>query len=133
MANSKDRINTAGGNNLGQNPFGNLDNNGLPDAAPAAVGVGAAQATRPQGDKPPPRVRMEVRREKGGRGGKTVTLVRPLTTVDTRQLEDLADTLKRRLATGGRVESGKVEIQGDHVPVIVQLLVNHGWQAFAGN
>jgi translation initiation factor 1 len=50
-------------------------------------------------------------REKGGRGGKTVTVVRglPADAVGT-----VARDLKRLCGTGGTVKDGAVELQGDH-------------------
>ncbi|MBA2298386.1 MAG: hypothetical protein H0W14_10160, partial [Actinobacteria bacterium] len=48
-------------------------------------------------------------REKSGRGGKTVTVVRGLPGGD---LERVANELKRRCGSGGAVKAGVVEIQG---------------------
>ena len=50
-------------------------------------------------------------REKGGRGGKTVTVVRGLPPSD---LDAVARDLKRLCGTGGAVKGGAVELQGDH-------------------
>jgi translation initiation factor 1 len=50
-------------------------------------------------------------REKGGRGGKTVTVVRGLPASD---LDAVAKDLKRLCGTGGAVKEGAVELQGDH-------------------
>jgi translation initiation factor 1 len=50
-------------------------------------------------------------REKGGRGGKTVTVVRGLPASD---LDGVAKDLKRLCGTGGAVKEGAVELQGDH-------------------
>lgn len=54
---------------------------------------------------------MRVFREKGGRGGKVVTVVRGL---PARELADVASELKRLCGAGGAVKDGAVEIQGDH-------------------
>ena len=54
---------------------------------------------------------VRVFREKGGRGGKTVTVVRGLPVTD---LTAVTSDLKRRCGSGGAVKDGAVEIQGDH-------------------
>jgi translation initiation factor 1 len=54
---------------------------------------------------------VRIFREKGGRGGKTVTVVRGL---DRAALAGVASDLKRHCGTGGAVKEGAVEIQGDH-------------------
>lgn len=54
---------------------------------------------------------VRVFREKGGRGGKTVTVVRGLPRGD---LQQVASDLKRHCGTGGAVKEGAVELQGDH-------------------
>jgi translation initiation factor 1 len=54
---------------------------------------------------------VRVFREKGGRGGKTVTVVRGLPEADLKQV---AADLKRLCGTGGAVKAGAVELQGDH-------------------
>ncbi len=126
-----------GGDSLGQNPFNALASASGPGRDKPADAAGKAPPSPQGGTRPPespkPRVRLEVRREKAGRGGKTVTLVRPLQPLPDALIEDMAEMLKRRLATGGRAAGGRVEIQGDHVLTTVQLLGDAGWSAFAGN
>jgi translation initiation factor 1 len=53
---------------------------------------------------------VRVFREKAGRGGKTVTIVRGL----GGDLAAVASDLKRHCGTGGSVKGDAVEIQGDH-------------------
>jgi translation initiation factor 1 len=52
-------------------------------------------------------------RERAGRGGKVVTVVRGLAERGA-ALEALAQELKRLTGAGGTVRDGAVEIQGDH-------------------
>src|SRR5207244_4551916 len=52
---------------------------------------------------------VRIFREKGGRGGKTVTVVRGLERAD---VAAVASDLKRHCGTGGSVKEGAVEIQG---------------------
>ena len=52
-------------------------------------------------------------RERGGRGGKVVTVVRGLRAREA-ELEALAVELKRLCGAGGAVKDGVIEVQGDH-------------------
>jgi translation initiation factor 1 len=54
---------------------------------------------------------VRVFREKGGRKGKTVTVVRGLSAADAKTV---AGDLKRHCGTGGALKDGAVELQGDH-------------------
>lgn len=67
-------------------------------------------------------VRMETRRY-----GKPMTIVEGLDpkVVD---LKELASELKRALATGGSVDDGKIELQGDHADRLPNLLEERGFQ-----
>ncbi len=56
---------------------------------------------------------VRVMRERGGRGGKVVTLIRGLPQRGG-DLEVLALELKRMCGAGGSVKGAVVEIQGDH-------------------
>ncbi len=69
-----------------------------------------------------------VRREKKGRGGKTVTTVTGVP-LPRNQLKDLAKELRRRCGTGGTVKDGVIEIQGDHANTILETLKQSGFQA----
>jgi translation initiation factor 1 len=65
---------------------------------------------------------VRVFREKGGRGGKTVTVIRGL----RGDLAAVASDLKRHCGSGGAVKEGAVEIQGDHRDKIVARLREAG-------
>lgn len=54
---------------------------------------------------------VRVFREKGGRRGKVVTVVRGLVLAE---LPGVATDLKRLCGSGGTVKNGALEIQGDH-------------------
>ena len=71
---------------------------------------------------------VRVRPEKKGRGGKTVTVISglPLTGND---LKAYAKKLKKRCGGGGAVKEGNVELQGDHVDVMVDVLKKDGYDA----
>jgi translation initiation factor 1 len=68
---------------------------------------------------------IRVFREKGGRRGKTVTVVRG---VPARELKAVASDLKRLCGSGGAVKDGAAEIQGDHREKIVAHLQAQGRQ-----
>ena len=64
---------------------------------------------------------VRVRRETGGRGGKTVTAVRGLP-LAAEPLAALAKRLRSACGAGGTVKDGVLEIQGDHVDRVIALL-----------
>jgi translation initiation factor 1 len=68
---------------------------------------------------------VRVFREKSGRGGKTVTVVRGLPAGD---LAAVASDLKRHCGSGGSVKDGAVEIQGDHREKATARLATQGYR-----
>jgi translation initiation factor 1 len=70
---------------------------------------------------------VRVRRETGGRGGKTVTAIRGIGLAEP-QLQELAGELKRLCGTGGTAKDGAIEIQGDHRHRIVAALQQRGYR-----
>ena len=75
----------------------------------------------PAPDRPPVPSDGVVRifRDRGGRNGKVVTVIRGL---PARDLETCASDLKRLCGAGGAVKDGAVEIQGDHREKIAERL-----------
>ena len=69
-----------------------------------------------------------VRRETKGRGGKTVTTVSGVPLAGD-QLTDLATALKKRCGTGGALKDGVIEIQGEHVELLIAELEKRGFKA----
>ena len=72
--------------------------------------------------------RVKVRREVGGRKGKTVTTVANVP-LDDAGLKDLAGKLKKRCGVGGSVKDGVIELQGDHRDVVLEVLRADGYDA----
>ena len=68
---------------------------------------------------------VRVFREKGGRRGKIVTVVRGL----DGDLAGVASDLKRHCGAGGAVKGDAVEIQGDHREKVVARLQAAGYRA----
>lgn len=66
-------------------------------------------------------------REKGGRGGKTVTVVRGLPERGP-ALEAMLGDLKRLCGAGGTLRDDTLEIQGDHRDRIAERLTARGYK-----
>jgi len=66
---------------------------------------------------------VRIFRDRGGRNGKVVTVVRGL---PARELEERAADLKRLCGAGGTVKGGAVEIRGDHRERIAEKLRSAG-------
>lgn len=90
---------------------------------PLAACVCRAAAPVPAGDGV-----AKVMREKKGRAGKTVTVVRNLA-LDPVALAALARELKNACGSGGTLRDGVLEIQGDHVDRVLQALASRGLKA----
>jgi len=69
-----------------------------------------------------------IRREVGGRGGKTVTVVTGLG-LDEAALAALSRRLKSACGTGGTVRDGALEFQGDQRDALVPLLAKEGFKS----
>ncbi len=69
-----------------------------------------------------------VTREKQGRGGKTVTVVRGLA-LDAEALAALGKRLRAACGSGGTLKDGVLEVQGDHAERVVALLLADGHKA----
>jgi len=129
VSRKKERLPTESLKEFGSNPFGSLDSDGL-DSLP----------TTPSSDELP-RVkvasteklcsgeRLEVRREKSGRGGKTVTTVRGFPSrISQDDFKRMLKGLKSRLGTGGGWRDNQMEIQGDQREVICEWLTALGFR-----
>lgn len=74
----------------------------------------------------PDRPVVRLRLERAGRKGKTVSVVDGLPR-NRPFLRDLAGELKRACGSGGGAAEGRVEIQGDHLDTLRELLRGKGW------
>jgi translation initiation factor 1 len=68
---------------------------------------------------------VRVSREKQGRGGKTVTVVRGLT-LDGAALIATGKQLRAACGAGGTAKDGVIEVQGDHVDRVMSWLNQAG-------
>lgn len=76
----------------------------------ARLPVASVQSPVDAAAKREPALRLVIRRERGGHGGKTVTVVEG---VPGAQLAEVCADLKRGLGTGARVEAEAIQVQGD--------------------
>jgi translation initiation factor 1 len=77
---------------------------------------------------PPPDSPVRVSREKAGRGGKQVTVVRGLP-LDDAALAALGKRLRSACGAGGTAKEGRLELQGDHADKAVAWLQAEGFAA----
>ena len=121
-----EKIPTDGGPGMAQNPFANLSSAGLPAAKPAP-------ATTPPKPAKKSRGRVDIIREKAGRGGKTVTVVANFVGIGQPEKEQLAKAMQRACGAGGTIKDGRIEIQGDKRTEVAHILTAAGFQpVFAG-
>jgi translation initiation factor 1 len=107
------------------NPFAGLDATGLPPGDP----------NQPVPADPPrkSRGRVDILRQKAGRGGKTVTVVKNFVGIGLPEKEKLAREMQKTCGTGGTVKDGQIEIQGDKREEVARILSKAGFKpVFAG-
>jgi translation initiation factor 1 len=103
--------------------FAALKLDGLPPGPTAPpVETGAEPVRRKS------RGRVDVQRQKAGRGGKTVTVVSGFVGVGLAEKQQLAQTLQKACGTGGTVKEGRIEIQGDQREAVARLLTEAGFR-----
>jgi translation initiation factor 1 len=115
----RDRIRVDGGESIGQNPFANMSSAGLPSAITPPVESKPAKKSRG---------RVDIIREKAGRGGKTVTVVTGFMGIGLPEKEQLAKSMQRACGTGGTVKDGRIEIQGDQREAVTRILTAAGFR-----
>ncbi|MCE8004486.1 translation initiation factor Sui1 [Billgrantia ethanolica] len=69
---------------------------------------------------------VRIRRETSGRKGKGVTTISGIP-LPVAELKALAKTLKKRCGTGGSLQDGIIEIQGDHRELLKAELERRGF------
>lgn len=123
----KRKISTEGDQaGLGDSPFASLNSNEF--------------AAKKESPKPPPgkavaakvksKGRVEVRREKAGRGGKTVTTIQKFPShIPLQSLEGALFDLKKLCACGGTLKGRCIELQGDVCDQVCRELQRRGFQA----
>ena len=84
-------------------------------SGPAAEPVAKAQQT------------VRVQPNRGGKGGKTVTVIRGLE-LDAAGFKALLKKLKTLIGSGGTAKDGVIELQGDQVDLALELLSKEGYR-----
>ena len=74
------------------------------------------------------RGRVDVIRQTGGRGGKTVTVVKNFTGIGLPEKEKLAKEMQKACGAGGTVKGGQIEIQGDQREEVARILTQAGFR-----
>lgn len=69
---------------------------------------------------------VRVSRETKGRGGKCVTVVKGVPLAEP-ALTQLGKQLKAACGSGGTVKDGVIEVQGDHLVSLIELLKKQGF------
>lgn len=108
---------------FGHNPFAALNGAELPPGPQDSTG------------KPPAKTRgrVDILRQKAGRGGKTVTVVTHFAGIGLPEKEMLAKQMQKACGTGGTVKNGQIEIQGDKREQVARILTEAGFRpVFAG-
>ena len=120
------------------NPFGALSSEGLPPGPESVPGDGGQRpgdgGQRPEA-KPvrKSRGRVDIIRQKAGRGGKTVTVIKGFVGIGLPEKEQLAKTMQKACGTGGTVKNGQIEIQGDKRQEVARILSEANFRpVFAG-
>ena len=72
--------------------------------------------------------KLTVRKEKKGRGGKTVTVVEGYKG-NPQTLENLCKEVKQQCGVGGSVDRKTFIIQGDKADQVVKILIKEGYNA----
>jgi translation initiation factor 1 len=125
------RVPTDGGQAFGHNPFGALSSEGLP-LAPESSAADSSQ--RPETEPARKnRGRVDIIRQKAGRGGKTVTVIKGFIGIGLPEKELLAKAMQKACGTGGTVKNGQIEIQGDKRQEVARILTEANFRpVFAG-
>ena len=132
MSNPK-RIPTDGGQGFGHNPFGALSSEGLPPAPEISAADSASRAAEPAKAAKKNRGRVDIIRQKAGRGGKTVTVVKGFVGIGLPEKEQLAKAMQKACGSGGTVKDGQIEIQGDQRETVARILTEANFRpVFAG-
>ena len=115
---------------FGQSPFDSLAKDGLPVSLPSDSSSGkpkpkevSSEEKMGQGD------RLEVRREKSGRGGKTVTTIAGFPPrINAPMRASLLKRMKTKLGTGGAWNRDCMERQGGKRSEVVSWLSSLGFK-----
>ena len=121
----KNKISTKGGSFFHTDVFSELESYASPDLNPKIN----SKAVDKKISAKKPQTRVEVRREKSGRGGKTVTTMKAFpshTSIET--LELMTSEFRKLCACGGTLKGRVIELQGDVCDQVCDKLKADGYQ-----
>ena len=129
MSRKKERLPTESVEEFGSNPFDGLVSEGLNSLPTNPSSLASPKVKVSSSDKLGKGERLEVRREKSGRGGKTVTTIKGFPSrISQDEFKRMLKGLKSRLGTGGGWRDNQMEIQGDQREVICEWLSALGFR-----
>lgn len=128
---SKSRIDTSGGSleSLSHNPFAALQAEGLPEGEEVPSSDEKETTSQSAPSRPSKKGRVVLRKETAHRGGKTVIVVGdfpPEITVE--EMDGLARLIRKRCGCGGGVKEREIEVQGNAVSKIREILSGEGFR-----
>ena len=74
------------------------------------------------------RGRVDIQRQTGSRGGKTVTVVSGFVGIGLPEKERLARKIQKACGVGGTVKEGRIEIRGDKREEVARILTEAGFR-----
>ena len=129
MSRKKERLPTESVEEFGSNPFDGFVSEGLNSLPTNPSSLASPKVKVSSSDKLGKGERLEVRREKSGRGGKTVTTIKGFPSrISQDDFKRMLKGLKSRLGTGGGWRDNQMEIQGDQREVICEWLSALGFR-----
>ncbi len=130
MSRKKQRISTGGGESLAQNPFEELELNGLPSGPSDSPDCGFSSNRTKKNNN---RGRVDIIRQTAHRGGKAVTVITNFPPIELLEKKELAKKMQKACSVGGTVKDGNIEIQGDKRDEVMRILLEAGFKpVFAG-
>lgn len=103
--------------------------NSLEFASTPKVSENEGRLEKPSSDlKKRNRGRVDVIRQKAGRGGKTVTVASGFIGISDKELQDMARELRRVCGSGGTLKGRTIEIQGEKRGEIFDYLEGKGFR-----
>ena len=119
MARKKNRLSISGEDSVDNKPFASLSIDGLIS--------GVTSAPVPEYEKKTSRGRLDVKREKSGRGGKTVTVIYGMQSIEMRERVRLLKKMKSSCGVGGTIKGANLEVQGDNRDAVQRILEEDGF------
>jgi len=114
------------GSSFDQTPFAGLSSEGLPPGSKNEAGSATPVRKKDRG-------RVDIKRQTGGRGGKTVTVISGFVGIGLPEKEALAKKMQKVCGVGGTVKEGRIEIHGDKRTEVARILAEAGFRpVFAG-